>query len=66
VILAALPGIVSKLLVNGELVKPGNFSATVNFLGSRIRKVGLAWIPKEGKLANKMAHTLKGVRVIGC
>src|SRR5271157_2867759 len=41
VILAALPGIVSELLVNGKLVKPGNFSAIVNFLGSRIRKVGL-------------------------
>jgi hypothetical protein len=39
--LAALPGIVSELLVNGKLVKPGNFSAIVNFLGSRIRKVGL-------------------------
>jgi hypothetical protein len=41
VILAALPGIVRELLVTGKLVKPGNFSATVNFLGSRIRKVGL-------------------------
>src|SRR5271157_3336349 len=45
VILAALPGIVSELLVNGKLVKPGNFSAIVNFLGSRIRKVGLARRP---------------------
>jgi len=41
VILAAFPGIVRELLVNEKLVKPGNFSATVNFLGSRIRKVGL-------------------------
>jgi hypothetical protein len=41
VILAAFPGIVRELLVNEKLVKPSNFSATVNFLGSRIRKVGL-------------------------
>jgi len=46
VILAALPGIVSELLVNGKLVKPGNFSAIVNFLGSRIRKVGLGACPR--------------------
>src|SRR6266446_5505478 len=42
VILAALPGMVRELLVTGKLVKPGNFSATINLLGSRIRKAGLA------------------------
>src|SRR5208337_4478478 len=42
VILAALPGMVRELLVTGNLVKPGNFSVSVNFLGYRIRKVGLA------------------------
>jgi len=41
-ILAALPGMVRELLVTGKLVKPGNFSATINFLGSQIRKGGLA------------------------
>ena len=41
VILAALPGMVRELLVTGNLVKPGNFSVSVNFLGYRIRKVGL-------------------------
>jgi hypothetical protein len=41
VVLAALPGMVGELLVTGKLVKPGNLSATINFLGSRIRKVGL-------------------------
>src|SRR2546423_1232080 len=41
VILAALPGIVRELLVNGKLVKPGNFSVIVNLSGARIRKVGV-------------------------
>src|SRR5208337_3105745 len=41
VILAALPGMVRELLVTGNLVKPGNLSVSVNFLGYRIRKVGL-------------------------
>src|SRR5208282_2883121 len=41
VILAALPGMVRELLVTGNLAKPGNFSVSVNFLGYRIRKVGL-------------------------
>src|SRR5271157_5252877 len=41
VILAALPGMVRELLVTGKLAKPGNFTASVNFLGYRIRKVGL-------------------------
>src|SRR4051812_4559740 len=51
VILAALPGIGRELLVNGNLVKPGNFSAAVNFMGSRIRKVGLvSWdFPDESR-----------------
>jgi len=35
-VLAALPGMVRELLVTGRLVKPGNFSATINLLGSRI------------------------------
>src|SRR5208282_4189516 len=42
VILAALPGMVRELLVIGNLAKPGEFSVSVNFLGYRIRKVGLA------------------------
>jgi hypothetical protein len=42
--LADLPGMVRDLLKNGKLVKAGNFSATVNFLGSRIRKVGLGLV----------------------
>jgi hypothetical protein len=41
VILAALPGMDSELLVSGNLAKPGNFSATINLLGYLIRKVGL-------------------------
>src|SRR5512140_2214844 len=41
VILAALPGMERELPVTGDLAKPGNFSATVNFLGYRIRQVGL-------------------------
>jgi hypothetical protein len=40
-VLAALPGIVRVLLATGKLVKPGNSRVTINFLGSRIRKVGL-------------------------
>jgi hypothetical protein len=32
---------VKALLVTGKLVKPGNFSVTVNFLGSQLRFVGL-------------------------
>jgi hypothetical protein len=31
-----------ELLVTGKLAKPGNFNASVNFLGYRMRKVGLA------------------------
>ncbi|MGO9814687.1 MAG: hypothetical protein ACLP53_28475, partial [Isosphaeraceae bacterium] len=42
-VLAALPGMERELLVTGKLAKPGNFSASVNFLGSRIRKVGLVF-----------------------
>jgi hypothetical protein len=45
VILAALPGMERELPVTGDLAKPGNFSATVNFLGYRIRQVGLAIVP---------------------
>src|SRR4051812_20516189 len=41
VILAALPGIVRRPLVTGKMVNPGNFGATVNFLGFQLRKVGL-------------------------
>src|ERR1700730_4757378 len=40
-VLAALPGIVRVLLATGKLVKPGNSRVTINFLGSRIQKVGL-------------------------
>src|SRR6266446_5039832 len=47
VILAALPGIVRELLVTGKLVKPGNFSATVHFLGYRLRKVGLVCVRRR-------------------
>ena len=47
-IAAALPGMVRELLATGKLVNPGNFSATVNFLGSRIRKVGLAPLARRG------------------
>jgi hypothetical protein len=36
-----LPGMKRELLVTGKLAKPGNFSASVNFLGYRMRKVGL-------------------------
>jgi RNA-directed DNA polymerase len=49
VILAALPGIERELLVTGKLVNPGNFSATVNFLSSRIRKVGLGFTHSCGR-----------------
>src|SRR5208337_3179789 len=49
VILAALPGMVRELLVTGNLVKPGNFSVSVNFLGYRIRKVGLGGPRRTGK-----------------
>jgi hypothetical protein len=41
-VLAALPGMVRELLVTGKLVKPGNSSAIINLLGSRIRKAGLS------------------------
>jgi hypothetical protein len=41
-ILAALPGIVRELLATGRIVNPGNFGATVNFMGSQLRIVGLA------------------------
>jgi hypothetical protein len=40
-ILAALPGIVRELLATGRIVNPGNFGATVNFMGSQLRIVGL-------------------------
>src|SRR4051812_39613073 len=43
VILAALPGIVRELLATGRIVNPGNFGATVNFMGLQLRKVGLAF-----------------------
>src|SRR4051812_34429263 len=39
--LAALPGMGRELLASGKLAKPGNLSATVNFMGYRLRKVGL-------------------------
>jgi hypothetical protein len=42
VVLAALPGMVKQLLVTGKIVDPGNFGATVNFLGFQLRKAGLA------------------------
>src|SRR5947209_5358235 len=42
-VLAAWPGMVSELLVTGKLVKPGNFRATTNLLGSQLRKVGLEY-----------------------
>jgi RimJ/RimL family protein N-acetyltransferase len=41
--LAALPGMMSELLVVGKLVHPGNSGEIVNFLGSQIRKAGLAY-----------------------
>src|SRR3954463_7825104 len=41
VVLAALPGMVNQLLVIGKIVNPGNFGATVNFLGFQLRKAGL-------------------------
>jgi hypothetical protein len=36
VILAALPGIVREPLVTGRIVNPGDFSATVHFLGFQL------------------------------
>src|SRR5208337_257629 len=56
VILAALPGMVRELLVTGNLVKPGNFSVSVNFLGYRIRKVGLAREPGVGLVAGRLQN----------
>src|SRR4051812_34225371 len=49
VILAALPGIVRELLATGRIVNPGNFSATVNFLGLQLRKVGLGFLCVDSK-----------------
>jgi endonuclease YncB( thermonuclease family) len=34
---------VSELLVTGKIVHPGNSEEFVNFLGSQLRNVGLAW-----------------------
>src|SRR2546423_1317593 len=68
-VLAALPGIVRELLVTGNLVKPGNFSATINFLGSRIRKAGLGllkkplWVVADGAYAK--APFLKPAKALG-
>src|SRR4051812_44080267 len=45
VVLAALPGMGRELLVTGKLAKQGNFSASVNSLDYRIRKVGLGTLP---------------------
>src|SRR5436305_1774326 len=64
VILAALPGIVSELLEDGKLVKPGNFTATVNFLGSRIRKVGLGHHRKAVLTFKAMAFSPDGKAVL--
>ena len=50
VILAALPGMVSELLVTGKIVHPGNFEGFVNLLGSRLRQVGLATCRGEDPL----------------
>src|SRR3954454_3831191 len=46
VVLAALPGMVKRLLVTGKIVDPGNFGATVNSLGSQLRKAGLALLTR--------------------
>ena len=57
VILAALPGMVRQLLVTGDLAKPGNFSAIVNSLGYRIRKIGLVCRVLFCQLANAAPAT---------
>jgi hypothetical protein len=41
VILAALPGMMSELLVTGKIVHPGNFEEFVNSVGAQLRNVGL-------------------------
>jgi hypothetical protein len=39
--LAASPGMTKALLLNENLVKPGNPRRTVNFIGSQLRIAGL-------------------------
>ncbi len=58
VTLAALPGMARALLLSGNLVRPGNSSVTVNFIGSQLRFFGLAGtVPALGPSAALMRAT---------
>src|SRR5438105_662554 len=61
VVLAALPGMVKQLLVTEKIVSPGNFGATVNFLGFHLRNAGLGWCPGTPKASSFSSR----IRVVG-